>query len=194
MFDAIILGAGPAGLSAALALSRVRRSAVIIAIPGVRRNAVATEMHTYLSRDGSPPAEFLKSAIEEVQGYGSATFIDGKAVAAEKIDGTFAVTLEDGRRFEGRKLLVASGCKDVFPDIEGNPKAAISQLIQAFRSCGAKRSSIAYSVMDMSTKIVPPPQLVRICSPIKVPSALSARHRACVYSRTPIRLALFRRT
>lgn len=119
MYDAIILGSGPAGLQVAMALSRVRRPHLIIAIPKVHRNIPAPEMHTLVTRDGTPPLEFVRIAKEQLKGYGFAKFVDGKAVSAEKIGKNFEVKLEDGTKYSGRKLIIATGVKDVFPPIEG---------------------------------------------------------------------------
>src|SRR5208282_6110947 len=119
MYDAIIIGAGPAGLQAAMALSRVRRPHLIISIPKLHRNIAASEMHTFLSRDGTPPLEFIKQAREQLNGYGFAKFVEGKVVSAEKIGKSFEVKVEDGTKYSGRKLIIATGVKDVFPPIEG---------------------------------------------------------------------------
>ena len=67
-YDVIIIGAGAAGLSAALVLSRARRR-VLVVDSGAPRNAPAAHMQGYLSRDGMPPAELLASGRAEVARY-----------------------------------------------------------------------------------------------------------------------------
>jgi|SRR5271154_5613760 len=119
MYDAIIIGAGPAGLQAAMALSRIRRPHLIISIPKLYRNIAASEMHTFLTHDGTPPLEFAKQAREQINGYGFAKFVDGKVVSTEKIRQGFEVKLEDGAKYNGRKLVIATGVKDIFLPIEG---------------------------------------------------------------------------
>ncbi|HEX5575892.1 MAG TPA: FAD-binding protein, partial [Gemmatimonadales bacterium] len=69
-YDCIIVGAGPAGLSAALMLGRCRRR-VLVCYAGEPRNARSTSIHNYLTRDGSRPAEFLDLAWKEVRRYPS---------------------------------------------------------------------------------------------------------------------------
>ena len=115
--DVVIVGGGAAGLSAALALGRVRRSVVVIDA-GEPRNAPAAHMHGFLSRDGMPPKEFLAVGREEVRDYDVAV-LDGRAVSAEAHAGTFVVSLEDGRRVAGRRMLVTTGLIDELPEIDG---------------------------------------------------------------------------
>ena len=119
VYDVIILGGGPAGLQASLGLSRVRRPNLVISIPDVRRNIAADKMHSVLTLDGTPPSEFISTAKEEILRYGFASFENGKAVSAKKIDENFLVTLENGKSFTGRKLVFATGSRDIFPNIEG---------------------------------------------------------------------------
>jgi thioredoxin reductase len=113
LYDAIIIGSRPAGLQAALALSRVCRSTLIISIPDVRRNLAADKMHNFLTQDGTPPPQFLLTAKEEILRYEFARFENGKVISAKKVDDNFRVALEDRRTFAGRKLLLATGSKDM---------------------------------------------------------------------------------
>src|SRR3954463_2223732 len=69
IFDVAIIGGGAAGLSAALVLGRARRRVALIDA-GSPRNAPASHMHGYLSRDGMPPAELLTAGRSEASRYG----------------------------------------------------------------------------------------------------------------------------
>ena len=119
MFDAIIVGAGPAGLSAALMLGRCRRS-VLVLDSGHPRNAASQAMHGYLTRDGISPREFLRLAREQLHQYETVSVRDERVVSAQCArDARFEVTLEGGERVRARKLLLATGVVDNLPAIEG---------------------------------------------------------------------------
>jgi thioredoxin reductase len=119
MYDVVIVGAGPAGLSAALMLGRCRRS-VLICDTRRPRNAASRAMHGYLSRDGVPPLEFLTMARNELRPYETVELRDIEVTAAEcESDGRFSVTLADGQRVRSRKLLIATGVVDKLPPHPG---------------------------------------------------------------------------
>lgn len=118
MYDVIIVGAGPAGLSAALILGRCRRRVLVID-SGKPRNAASRAMHGFLSRDGMPPLEFLATARQQMQRYDTVELGDGCVTEAECRDRTFHVTLEDGSEHDARRLLIATGVVDDLPEIPG---------------------------------------------------------------------------
>ena len=118
MFDVVIVGGGPAGLSAALMLGRCRRK-VLVCDNGHPRNEASHAMHGFISRDGMPPAEFLEVAREELKTYDTVAFRHATVASAKCQDGTFVTTLEDGEQLRSRKLLIATGVRDNVPDVEG---------------------------------------------------------------------------
>ncbi|MCX5521845.1 NAD(P)/FAD-dependent oxidoreductase [Streptomyces bobili] len=121
--DAVVIGGGAAGLNGALILARSRRSVVVID-SGSPRNAPAEAVHGLLALDGTPPSEILRRGREQVRQYGG-RIVHGEVVAAESaapsVDGDlrFTVTLADGRHITARRILVATGLKDVLPEVPG---------------------------------------------------------------------------
>src|SRR5918999_3772882 len=103
MHDVIIVGAGPAGLSAALMLGRCRRS-VLVFDTGHPRNAASRALHGFLTRDGVPPLEFLRMAREELRQYETVSLRVGEVAHAECHEGHFEVGVADGPRMAARKL------------------------------------------------------------------------------------------
>jgi thioredoxin reductase len=118
MYDVIIVGAGPAGLSAALMLGRSRRR-VLVCDTGTPRNASARHIHGFLSRDGTPPRDLLRIAREQLRPYDTVELRDVEVTAAECRAGRFHATLGDGTAVDSRKLLIATGVVDNLPDIPG---------------------------------------------------------------------------
>lgn len=118
VFDVIIIGGSFAGMSAAMALGRARRTVLIID-SGKRCNDMVTHAHNLIGHDGEPPAEIIARAREQVAAYSTTQFLQGKAVAASGSNGSFEVRTEDGRTFCARKLLLAKGVQDIPMPIDG---------------------------------------------------------------------------
>ena len=117
-FDVIIIGGSYAGLSAALALGRAKRN-ILIVDAGKPCNRQTPHAHNFLTHDGDRPAEISAQAKAEVLQYPTVKFIDGTVNAAKKITGGFSVVLNEFISYSSRKLLIATGLKDVFPNIKG---------------------------------------------------------------------------
>jgi thioredoxin reductase len=117
-YDVVIVGAGPAGLSAALMLGRCRRRVVVID-DGVPRNSTSVAAHGYFTRDGTAPSALLELGRAELAKYPTVHLESGTVADGRGTRGSFVVTCTDGREFTCRRLLLATGVADALPQIAG---------------------------------------------------------------------------
>lgn len=117
MYDVVVVGGGPAGLSAALMLGRCRRR-VLVCDARQPRNAASHALHGYLTRDGVAPALLNELGRAELTTYG-VDMREAVVRGVERDGDLFRVTLTDGRVEHARFLLIATGVVDELPDIRG---------------------------------------------------------------------------
>lgn len=120
MYDAIIVGAGPAGLNAALILGRCRRN-VLVCDEGKPRNGVSRGVNGFITREGVLPHELRRIGRQELRDYPTVELRENALVDDVKFcdGGGFEIILDDGGRERCRKLLLAVGSEDKLPDIPG---------------------------------------------------------------------------
>ncbi|MCX2846759.1 NAD(P)/FAD-dependent oxidoreductase [Curtobacterium flaccumfaciens] len=119
MHDVAIIGAGPAGLSAALNLVRAKRT-VLLVDANRPRNAATLRSHGFLTRDGISPLELRKLGRTEVEGYPEATVVQSVVdlVAPDvdtdtwRVHGSWRGTELEAR---ARTVVVATGLREEFP-------------------------------------------------------------------------------
>ena len=116
--DAIVIGGGFAGLSAATYIARARRSVAVVDT-GLPRNRFAEQSHGFFGQDGSSPRAMLSTARSQLAKYPTVTFIDHEATDAAKTDDVFTVTLATGDVLESVRLVLAFGISDELPAIPG---------------------------------------------------------------------------
>jgi thioredoxin reductase len=116
--DVVIVGGGPAGLSAALVLGRCRRS-VLLFDHGRYRNAGSSAVHGFLTRDGEHPAELRRLAHQELGRYPTLRIVRDEVVRARRIATGFEVEASDGPVVRCRKLVLATGLVDEVPAVPG---------------------------------------------------------------------------
>ncbi len=117
-YEAVIVGGGAAGLSAALILGRSCRATLVLD-DGRPRNAVAKRMHGFISRDGTPPLELLAAAREELERYSSVAITQMHVETIAGGAGAFHVATLDGERYTAKRILLATGVYDALPEIDG---------------------------------------------------------------------------
>ena len=116
-YDVIIVGGGPAGLSAATILGRARRR-VVLFDDGKYRNEASRGVHGFLTRDGIHPAELRRIAREQLARY-DVEYLCDHVTAVQRKEDHFVAILADDSRYESRKLLLATGVVDELPAVAG---------------------------------------------------------------------------
>ncbi|KAJ5591538.1 FAD-dependent pyridine nucleotide-disulfide oxidoreductase [Penicillium hispanicum] len=157
IFDALIIGGGPAGLSAALALGRVKRTALVFD-SGHYRNLRVEAMHTVLSRDGIPPTEFREIGRRQIEDkYPHIQFTQAQVQQASQADVGdgymgFQVTGHQDITYKGRKLILALGSEDLLPtNIEGYRENWPSHIYQCLFCDGYEKQGQPVGILEFSS-------------------------------------------
>lgn len=117
-FDVIIIGGSYAGLSAALALGRALRKVLIID-SGLPCNRQTPHSHNFITQDGEKPQAIAEKARAQVMKYDTVQFHHALANSGKKNKNGFSISTEVGKEFTSKKLIFATGIKDIMPDIPG---------------------------------------------------------------------------
>lgn len=116
-YEVLIVGGGPAGLSAAMTLGRIGRSA-IICDDDRPRNAPSSHVNNLPGNDGIHPAEWRKKVHSDLEKYKSISFFKGNVSSVIKNDSGFAAQLS-GKIIHVKKVILAYGIRDQLPELEG---------------------------------------------------------------------------
>ncbi len=117
-FDVIIVGGSYSGLAAAMALGRALKNVLIIDA-GMPCNRQTPFSHNFITHDGDTPTEISALANLQVRKYETVQFFDGFATSGIKTASGFEIAVASGETFSAKKLIFATGIKDIIPDIDG---------------------------------------------------------------------------
>ncbi|MFJ5772205.1 NAD(P)/FAD-dependent oxidoreductase [Psychrobacillus sp. NPDC093180] len=118
ILDCAVIGGGPAGLNATLVLGRSRRKTILFD-DNKPRNIVTSESHGFITRDGIHPQELKRIAKEELSKYPDVSIEKQRVHRINKENNLFQVETENGEVYSAKKIILATGFKEVLPDIQG---------------------------------------------------------------------------
>jgi len=117
-FDVIIIGGSYSGLAAGMALGRALKKVLIID-DGKPCNKQTPHSHNFITNDGKTPKEIADMARLQVKKYNTVTFFNGSATNGTKTETGFKINTASGDTFASKKLIFATGIRDLLPDIQG---------------------------------------------------------------------------
>ncbi len=117
-YDVIIIGGSYAGLSAAMSLGRARRRVLVIDA-GKPCNRQTPHSHNFITHDGETPAELRRQALEQVKAYPTIHLSEGEVITTHGMNNAFGVRTAAGTHYTGKKILLATGVKDIPMPIDG---------------------------------------------------------------------------
>ncbi len=116
VLDCAVIGGGPAGLNAALVLGRSRRKTILFD-DNKPRNAVTSESHGFITRDGVNPQALKRIAQEELYQYPDVRIEKQRVHRINKENTLFKVETENGEVYNAKKIILATGFQEALPDI-----------------------------------------------------------------------------
>lgn len=117
-FDVIIVGGSYSGLAAGMALGRSLKKVLIID-SGKPCNQQTPYSHNFLTQDGKTPKEIAQLGKLQVELYKTVHFVEGLAAGGKKTQNGFQIETDSGESFEAKKLIFATGIRDIMPQIKG---------------------------------------------------------------------------
>lgn len=117
-FDVLIVGGSYSGLAAGMALGRSLRRVLIID-NGKPCNRQTPHSHNFITQDGKAPNEIAILAKQQVEKYETVTFFNGLATNGVKLNEGFQIQTASGQTFFAKKIIFATGIRDIMADIEG---------------------------------------------------------------------------
>ncbi|WP_308215547.1 NAD(P)/FAD-dependent oxidoreductase [Sinobaca sp. H24] len=117
ILDCAVIGGGPAGLNASLVLGRARRKTILFD-DNKPRNAVTSESHGFITRDGINPQELKRIAQAELDKYPAVRIEKQRVQEIYKDNEYFQITAENGNVYTAKKIILATGFKEILPDVK----------------------------------------------------------------------------
>ena len=117
-YEVLIIGGGPAGISAGMTLGRLSRTA-LVCDDNKPRNGPSEHINNFPTRDGIHPEEWRKLARKDLEKYKTIKSFNGRVDAVHMLENGFRAKLSDGSVVAVKKVILTYGVKDKMPDLPG---------------------------------------------------------------------------
>lgn len=117
VYDCLIIGGGPAGLSAALVLGRAKLNVLLID-NNDPRNKVTNESHGFITNDSLSPFTIREKAKKDLLKYSNIQLISD-TVADISDQRSFFIIETLKNKFETKRIILATGLKETLPTVKG---------------------------------------------------------------------------
>ena len=117
-YDVIIVGGSYSGLAAGMALGRSLKRVLIID-SGLPCNRQTPHSHNFITHDGKTPAEIAALARQQLGHYATVHLINDQAITGSKSQHGFDILTSSGVTYQAKKLIFATGFRDILPPIDG---------------------------------------------------------------------------
>lgn len=163
--DCLIIGAGPAGLTSALAFARTLSTAIVFDSSSYRNEGI-THMHTVPSRDHIDPYEFRRLSREQITSRYQTVWFENVAItqARKKVLALTSSETEDereyegfeledatGKTYQGRKLILATGSRDLLPQIPGYAENWPQHIYQCLACDGFEQKGSPIGILEFKS-------------------------------------------
>lgn len=156
IYDSIVIGGGPGGLSAALGLARQNRTCLVISHKVFRNDGIEAS-HAVLGHDHIHPQTIWARAREQLVRYGTVSYAQGQVISAQKIkipqwnnhEGVFVKT-KDGQSWTGKTLVLAAGVRDLLPNLVGYRENWPRNIYQCLFCDGWERRQYQKAILCLS--------------------------------------------
>lgn len=164
-YDVAIIGAGPAGLQAALILARTRKKILVFDAPDAPRNGASHGVHNFLGLDGLLPSEIREQAWRQIDVYNSAELRAERVIDVQTHADGFAIRGEAGTSVTASHVVLALGYRDVYPDVLGFQDCWGDTIIACPFCDGYENRDRVWGLVASSLALEHMPQLYRHWTP-----------------------------
>lgn len=143
LLDCLVVGGGPAGLTAALYLARFKRRFLVVDSGAARASWIPTSHNIPVFADGIPGPDIIARQRQNAEQYG-VKILPGTVTGLQQQPDSFVAMIEakagGSHQVRARRVLLATGAVDIEPDLPDLPNAVQRGLVRYCPICDGYES------------------------------------------------------